>query len=155
MAFFDKLNTLAKNVGDKANDAIEITKLNSKINSEKTAISESFRKIGEYYYERYTSMHKFDSEVSEFLSSIDANNAAILELEAQVKFLKEETAPEVSADSVICPSCGKANISGIKFCSECGAKLEAAIPQTRICPSCGAAVAEGVKFCGECGEKME
>ena len=30
MAFFDKLSEMAKNIGDKTNDAIETTKLNSK-----------------------------------------------------------------------------------------------------------------------------
>jgi len=40
MAFFDKLNQVAKNIGDKTNDAIETTKLSSKINAEKSAAAE-------------------------------------------------------------------------------------------------------------------
>ena len=31
MAFFDKLNQVAKNIGDRTTDAIETTKLNSKM----------------------------------------------------------------------------------------------------------------------------
>ena len=31
MAFFDKLNQVAKNLGDKTTDAIETTKLNTKL----------------------------------------------------------------------------------------------------------------------------
>lgn len=50
MAFFDKLNDLAKNIGDKTNDAIETGKLNSKINSENAAAMEEIKKIGTYYY---------------------------------------------------------------------------------------------------------
>jgi len=156
MAFFDKLNTLAKNVGDKANDAIEITKLNSKISSEKTAITDDYKKIGEYYYDRYSNKHAFDTEVAELLSSIDAHKTAISEVEVQLKSLKEETATQVSGDSAICPACGKANAPGIKFCSECGQKLEVQEPnQTKFCTSCGAEVDEEIKFCGECGARIE
>jgi len=159
MAFFDKLNNLAKNVGDKANDAIEMTKLNSKINSEKSAITEDYKKIGEFYYEKYSNEHAFDTEVADFLSSIDAHKAAISEVEAQLKSLKEETAQQAvqsSAGSVVCPSCGKANAVGIKFCSECGTKLEEQLPpQSKFCPSCGTSVVEGVKFCPSCGTKID
>lgn len=51
MAFFDKLGGLAKNIGDKTSDAIEINKLNSRINSEKAAAGEEMKKIGEFYYD--------------------------------------------------------------------------------------------------------
>ena len=44
-----------------------------------------------------------------------------------------------------CPSCATENRAGVKFCEECGARLEAA------CPSCGASVPAGTKFCGACG----
>ena len=50
MAFFDKLNQVAKNLGDKTTDAIETTKLNSKINSERNAADDELKKIGEFYY---------------------------------------------------------------------------------------------------------
>ena len=50
MAFFDKLGGLAKTIGDKTADAIEINKLSSRINSEKAAAGEEMKKIGEFYY---------------------------------------------------------------------------------------------------------
>ena len=53
MAFFDKLNQVAKNLGDKTTDAIETTKLNTKIHTERNAAAEEFKKIGEYYYNVY------------------------------------------------------------------------------------------------------
>lgn len=34
MAFFDKINSIAKNVGDKTGDAIELAKINARIASE-------------------------------------------------------------------------------------------------------------------------
>jgi class 3 adenylate cyclase/tetratricopeptide (TPR) repeat protein len=47
-----------------------------------------------------------------------------------------------------CPSCGFENVSGTKFCGECGAPLKLK------CSSCGFANAPGIKFCGECGKPL-
>jgi hypothetical protein len=46
-----------------------------------------------------------------------------------------------------CPSCQSNNRQGVKFCEECGAKMEMA------CPVCNAKIPLGKKFCGECGSK--
>src|SRR6478672_9498489 len=57
-----------------------------------------------------------------------------------------------AAASVPCPSCGKLNAAGVKFCSDCGAKMETAkVP----CVKCGAQLREGAKFCSECGSTQE
>jgi class 3 adenylate cyclase len=48
-----------------------------------------------------------------------------------------------------CPKCRFENRDGIKFCEECGAKMELR------CPKCGAEVPLGRKFCGECGNALE
>src|SRR4051794_17784699 len=47
-----------------------------------------------------------------------------------------------------CLQCQFDNREGIRFCEECGAKLE------QVCPACRAAVPPGRKFCGECGERL-
>lgn len=158
MAFFDKLNDLAKNVGDKANDAIETTKLNNKINTEKAAIAENFKKIGEYYYTKHTAGETIDPEIDEFIASIDNHKTVIMETETQIRALKEEAAkphaPTASVGNLFCPACGKQNSPGTKFCCECGGKLDAQ-PQPMVCPSCRAVVAEGKNFCSECGTKIK
>jgi class 3 adenylate cyclase len=48
-----------------------------------------------------------------------------------------------------CPKCQFENPQGIKFCGECGAKLE------RLCPSCNSYSPPNFKFCGECGHKLD
>lgn len=54
--------------------------------------------------------------------------------------------------TIPCPSCGKSNAAGTKFCGDCGAKMEVAkVP----CIKCGAELREGAKFCSECGTKQE
>lgn len=54
--------------------------------------------------------------------------------------------------TIPCPSCGKPNAPGTKFCGDCGAKMEVAkVP----CVKCGAELREGAKFCSECGSTQE
>ena len=47
-----------------------------------------------------------------------------------------------------CPRCQHDNPSGVKFCGECGARLESQ------CPTCGAANPPTNKFCHQCGETL-
>jgi len=47
-----------------------------------------------------------------------------------------------------CPSCRFENPEGMKFCGECGSKLELK------CPNCDFGNALSFKFCGECGHKL-
>ncbi|MBA3335713.1 MAG: SPFH domain-containing protein [Acidobacteria bacterium] len=57
-----------------------------------------------------------------------------------------------STQMVACPSCGKQNAAGTKFCGDCGAKMEV---QKVPCVKCGAELREGAKFCSECGSSQE
>jgi hypothetical protein len=159
MAFFDKLNDLAKNVGEKANDAIETTKLNNKISAEKAAIAEEFKKIGEYYYSKHLTGEAIDPAIEEFITSVNLHKTIITEAEAQIRALKDEAiasrASTASTGGIVCPACGKQNNPGTKFCCECGGKLEVQTQQKpKFCTSCGAVVGEGIKFCNECGAKI-
>ena len=47
-----------------------------------------------------------------------------------------------------CPACQAESRPGVKFCEECGARLDAP------CPACGARVPPGKKFCGQCGAAL-
>ena len=48
-----------------------------------------------------------------------------------------------------CPSCNAPLASNVKFCPECGAKIQA----ETTCAQCGAKLQPGTKFCPECGTK--
>ena len=59
---------------------------------------------------------------------------------------------EQSSPNIPCPTCGKQNAAGTKFCGDCGGKMEVAkVP----CVKCGAELREGAKFCSECGLTQE
>jgi membrane protease subunit (stomatin/prohibitin family) len=60
----------------------------------------------------------------------------------------------VGSATVKCPKCGAANAGAVKFCNECGTKLEVA-SETVPCVKCGAQLQAGAKFCNECGAKQE
>ncbi len=47
-----------------------------------------------------------------------------------------------------CPHCRFENREDVRFCEECGGKLE------QSCPACGATVPPGRKFCGACGQPL-
>ena len=47
-----------------------------------------------------------------------------------------------------CSRCQHDNPAGVKFCGECGARLES------ICASCAAANPPRNKFCGQCGASL-
>jgi class 3 adenylate cyclase/predicted ATPase len=47
-----------------------------------------------------------------------------------------------------CPRCQGENPAGVKFCGECGARLDAR------CPACAASNPPGNKFCGQCGASL-
>ena len=86
MAFFDKLNDLAKSVKDAANDAVETTRIKSRISSEKRAVDEACRKIGEYYYaKRAGDMGPVDDDILEYCIEIDEHMRVISELEAELE----------------------------------------------------------------------
>ena len=49
-----------------------------------------------------------------------------------------------------CPSCNAPLPPNVKFCPECGAKIQV----EKHCTECGAKLTPGVKFCAECGTKV-
>ncbi len=51
-------------------------------------------------------------------------------------------------DGMICPRCQHENPAGVKFCGECGSRLES------VCPSCQASNPPTNKFCHACGSPL-
>ncbi len=48
-----------------------------------------------------------------------------------------------------CPNCNAPLAANVKFCPECGTKLQ----EKKFCGECGAALTPSAKFCPECGSK--
>ena len=52
----------------------------------------------------------------------------------------------------ICKNCNIEYQDNMKFCPECGSKLES---KSNVCPNCGTEYKDGQKFCSECGSRLE
>ena len=90
MALLDKITDAAKMAGDKASDAIELTKLKGKVSSEKKAIEIEMAKIGKIYYEKGKAGEELDPEVKEISDKIDAHNEVIDETQASIDALAND-----------------------------------------------------------------
>ncbi|MBQ3405179.1 MAG: zinc ribbon domain-containing protein [Oscillospiraceae bacterium] len=144
MAFFDKIggalravgsktNDIAKNVTEKTGDAIEITKLNGKINVEKAKIAKQYADLGEYCYEQFAAVAVMPGDAHEFCSAIDESNEIIAEALADIEKLKSK--PE-------------------EFVGEAEEEAEEETPEAEACPCCGCDCAEEANFCANCGAKL-
>ncbi|MDF2839225.1 MAG: hypothetical protein K0S60_928 [Evtepia sp.] len=153
MAFLDKLNKMANVATEKASGAIEIGKLNLKINTEEKKIEESTAKIGECLLTSLDASQEYDEGIMQLYEEIKTSRAVIASIKAELASL---------SGSFICPSCSAKNPPESKFCRECGTKLEAEHPEEDpveivevLCPNCGATVGSEEKFCTQCGTKLD
>ena len=178
MAFFDKLNDLAKSIGDKTEDTIEITKLNSKISSRGKEINRVKEKIGEYYYEKYSNGLQPDEDILALFKEIDDHNLVITESKAAIAAINapsenvknESTVQDSSIPKAIFtePAVQDSSIPKAIF-TEPNVQ-ESAIPQaiftettaqespisesTIFCGNCGAKNSASTNFCSACGSKL-
>ena len=91
MAFLDRLTDFAKDAGDRASDALEMTKLKTKINGEKKEIDGEMARIGRIIFTRLKSGDmEMDEELSHIVERIDAHNLTIEELQSSLEALARE-----------------------------------------------------------------
>ena len=145
MAFFQdlgkKITNAAQDASKKTTELIEISKLNSSINTEKAAIVETQKKIGTMVYDMFTAGEPLPEPLLAEVQSISEKNQAITTLEnkiAEIKAEAERYKEEQAQAKAQQPQTGQAAPEGTRFCSGCGAPLE-----------------PGMVFCGKCGTKNE
>ena len=122
MDFLDTLNLVVKNIGDKANDALELTRLTGKIAAERAAAGEDLKKIGAMYYETFAATGEAVPEVLELCLSAKAHYEAAAAAQADIDRIKAANAPAPAKDAV-CPVCGKIVSADTNYCPVCGAKI--------------------------------
>lgn len=152
MGIFDdigkKITQTGQSTVQKAKDFAEVSKLNTQINDEISAMNNYCMQIGRKYYDLYRSNPQ--DEFAELCGQITASGRKIQVWKEEVQKIKNVRR---------CPSCNGENDYESKFCRTCGAKLEdddapnAAEPGARHCVVCGAQLNEGAQFCVGCGAK--
>ena len=167
MAFFEKIGSFAKNVGDKTNTMLEINKIHSKISAEKSKINAEKFKLGEYYWNLYSQGEELQGDAAEICTLIKGYYDNIEVMEAQVQELKEKKpeevvdeasegtvpppfpgtiAPPPLPETIVCPVCGCTLAKDAKYCPQCGAKIvppELQHTETISCVECGYTLARG------------
>lgn len=128
--FLSKLKQGASRAADKAQQAIEVTKLSAQIHSKRKQFDQNLYQIGLEVYEAYKSadLSKAEKSVRMYSQENQALEVQIRELEEQIRLLKHEKR---------C-TCGQSVPEQAKFCTDCGARLEASaapyLPQIKQTP---------------------
>lgn len=77
--------------GNKAGEMIEITKLKSRISSEKRAMMSAKQDIGEYCYDLFKAEKLKDANIKEYCEKIKACQENIDQLEQEIQIAREES----------------------------------------------------------------
>ena len=162
MALFDKIGEMAKNVGDKTGDMIEVSKLNSQVSEADKRILEKKREIGEFCWGQYIANIQLDPEVAKLCAAIKEDEALIARMQADIRSIKADKAAApvvVEAGLLRCQKCGEPNPEGTRFCQACGVRLEVPEPAPPVmlatCLDCGFQNPAGTGFCQACGRDMD
>lgn len=151
MAFFDKLNEMAKNASEMASDSWETNKLIGEINLKKGNIQAFQRELGEFYWAKFATGEKLEDEAMLICDKIVATQDKIRELEAEIDQIKAEGEARKAENEA-----KKAERKAAEKAAEADRAAEkAGIERNPVCAGCGAALAEGVKFCSACGKPVE
>ncbi len=195
MALFDKINDFAKTATEKtasfakattekAENAIETGKLNSRIAAEERSISAITLKIGEHFLAKLDSGEILDSDVMNMFESVKAcrNNIANFRKEIETINAPKEVPAEAAAPACACCEAAPAEPAAPEapaepVCPCCEAEQPACesvvLPLTgeerpvctcepapkaeatcKFCPMCGAKVEPEARFCPLCGAQL-
>ena len=121
MDIMDKVNELAKKVGAKANEVVEIARLNAKIYSENDEVDELRRRIGEICFGKYRCGDELDPEIENICVQIEKHKRNIAENQRAINRMKAtQSDPIDMAAAGFCPYCGAELVKDAKFCPQCG-----------------------------------
>lgn len=152
MAFFDRLNEMAKTVSEKATDSLETNKLIGDINLTKGNIQAYQRELGEFYWAKFAVGEQLEEEAMLICDKIVAAQDKIRDMEAQIEQIKAESEArkaEREAERAERKAAEKA-AEAEQAAEKAGIEKEV-VP---VCADCGAVLAEGQKFCGACGKAV-
>ena len=151
---FDKVkNNVNKGVSVvslKSKTMIEITKINTQINTLESKKKTYLDALAKTVYSMYCNNNVSNEEINSHCREISEIDANIEELRDQVKQLQEEEQETLNKLKPRTCTCGELIKESSIFCSKCGAKIES----STFC-ECGTAIRESAKFCGGCGKTLQ
>ena len=84
MGFMEKLKASAKNADSMAGEAVDKSRVRSKISNEETEIKKDYDKIGQLYYTAYKDGGDASSDIDEICRDIDERFARIEEYNQEI-----------------------------------------------------------------------
>lgn len=121
MAFIDALNDIVNALGEKANSAVEATKLTVSLNQQKKILAEAQRQMGEYYFAKFMEDGVAEEDILAAAEQGKVAQEAIEDLSAQLKELEAVMNMPITPGKKCCEECGVYCDSKYNFCPECGA----------------------------------
>jgi RNA polymerase subunit RPABC4/transcription elongation factor Spt4/uncharacterized coiled-coil protein SlyX len=154
MSLFQKLKEGATKAADKAQQTVEITRLNNQISQKWKEIDRNLFRLGQALYEAHKSgdPSAADPEIERILQENAAIEDEIFSMEARIKRMRNEK---------LC-SCGKIAPQDANFCPNCGKKFETGdeeavlvvepeIVEKPRCKMCQTELEPEDRFCINCG----
>ncbi len=119
--FLDKAKQVANAAGKKTEEVVESSKLQLQIFNLNASIQSAYETIGSLVYHAQKSGLDSSAEIEDALAQVDALFAQLEELEAKVAQIRKTKK---------CPNCGASCDADSRFCSRCGAIVEAPLKPT-------------------------
>ncbi len=153
--FFEKLgDSVSKgfnSASQKANDLVELNKLNSEKKQAQQKKDADFAQLGHMLYDHIKTPGSVEPDYSAVIADMDQLDATMKNLQDQINALR---------NMQVCPSCNSEVPAGTAFCPKCGAKMpviaqpQQQAPATKVCPNCGKPNGLNDKFCQFCGTPL-
>ena len=161
-SIFDKIKSGADKAAFEADRLRRVTQAQGVLNKLKGEQAAQVAAIGTKAVELYDAGAMTQPELQELFQQLDGLRQQVADQESEVERIRQDKAPEAPAGApapaaapvgVICPNCHAEVAPGVKFCPNCGSKIDVA-PAPIICANCGATVPAGSRFCPECGKTI-
>lgn len=125
MDLMDKVNEIARMVGDKANELVEVGKLNLKMNQENAAVESLQKQIGEIAFGKFRSGDELDPEIEDLCIKIEKHKRTMAETQRELNRKKASADDPIDMAAMgYCPYCGASLAKNAAFCSQCGQKVK-------------------------------
>ena len=160
--FFDKIKSGADKAAFEADRLRRVTQAQGALNKLKGELTTQVAAIGSRAVELYDGGALTQPELQELCQQMDGLRQQVADQENEIERIRQEKAPEAVAAAPAptatpagrpCPNCHAEVAAGVKFCPNCGSKVDVA-PAPATCPNCGAVVPAGSRFCPECGKTV-
>jgi Zn finger protein HypA/HybF involved in hydrogenase expression len=155
LSFMDKIKNSVSKTADKAQQLVEINRLNSQISSARKEIERIYNQIGQSVYEAFSKddLSLAEQDIVKFSQEIVKLTVSISDLEKKIRDTRNEKD---------CPKCQTVSPLDTKFCPKCGLNydgvLEPASEPSKLqevsCASCQTPNDPSSMFCVNCGNPM-